>query len=145
VNFYSVTLREEAEEEANRYPLFFVDLPGYGFAKTGKTNRSLWSAFIGEYVQYSPRLGLLCLLVDLRHPGLDIDGQAYQWLSAHRIPLQIVGTKADKLKSNEKKRNLATLDKLFPGVFPAIAYSALKNDGRDILLSRVKSVLSGIE
>ena len=142
INFFTVTMREETGETIQRYPFFFVDLPGYGFAKTGKANRGLWGAFISEYVQRSSRLALLCLLVDLRHPGLTIDGEAYQWLSAHDVPLQLVGTKADKLKSGERKRNLAMLDKLFPGQFPAVAYSSLKNDGREVLLSRFKEVLS---
>ena len=45
------------------------------------------------------------------------------------VPLQIVGTKADKLKANEKHRNLAQLNKLFPTGHPALAYSSLKNEG----------------
>ena len=106
-----------------------IDLPGYGFAKTGGKNRDMWSAFIGEYVTQSPNLCVLCLLVDLRHPGLAIDQQAYDWLSSAGVPLQIVGTKADKLKANEKNRNLAQLNKLFPSDRPALAYSSLKRDG----------------
>ena len=89
----------------------------------------MWSAFIGEYVTQSPNLCVLCLLVDLRHPGLAIDQQAYDWLSSAGVPLQIVGTKADKLKANEKNRNLAQLNKLFPSDRPALAYSSLKRDG----------------
>ena len=102
---------------------------GMGFAKTGGKNRDMWSAFIGEYVTQSPNLCVLCLLVDLRHPGLAIDQQAYDWLSSAGVPLQIVGTKADKLKANEKNRNLAQLNKLFPSDRPALAYSSLKRDG----------------
>jgi GTP-binding protein len=142
VNFFTVTLRERVGEEGVRYPLFFVDLPGYGFAKTGVANRRLWSTFIGEYIEKSPRLSLLCLLVDLRHPGLDIDSQAYAWMKSHGVPLQIVGTKADKLKSGERKRNLAKLDSLFPGTYPAVAYSSLKNDGRDTLLQRFRNIVA---
>ena len=89
----------------------------------------MWSAFIGEYVTQSPNLCVLCLLVDLRHPGLAIDQQAYDWLASAGVPLQIVGTKADKLKANEKNRNLAQLNKLFPSDRPALAYSSLKRDG----------------
>ena len=92
-------------------------------------NRDMWSAFIGEYVTQSPNLCVLCLLVDLRHPGLAIDQQAYDWLASAGVPLQIVGTKADKLKANEKNRNLAQLNKLFPSDRPALAYSSLKRDG----------------
>lgn len=130
INYFSAALRRRDEEEGEqRLPFYLVDLPGYGFAKTGGRNRDMWSAFIGEYVTQSPNLCVLCLLVDLRHPGLAIDQQAYDWLASAGVPLQIVGTKADKLKVNEKNRNLAQLNKLFPSDRPALAYSSLKRDG----------------
>ena len=130
INYFSAALRRRDEAEGEqRLPFYLVDLPGYGFAKTGGKNRDMWSTFIGEYVTQSPNLCVLCLLVDLRHPGLAIDQQAYDWLSSAGVPLQIVGTKADKLKANEKNRNLAQLNKLFPSDRPALAYSSLKRDG----------------
>ena len=130
INYFSAALRRRDEAEGEqRLPFYLVDLPGYGFAKTGGKNRDMWSAFIGEYVTQSPNLCVLCLLVDLRHPGLAIDQQAYDWLSSAGVPLQIVGTTADKLKANEKNRNLAQLNKLFPSDRPALAYSSLKRDG----------------
>lgn len=130
INYFSAALRRRDEAEGEQWlPFYLVDLPGYGFAKTGGKNRDMWSAFIGEYVTQSPNLCVLCLLVDLRHPGLAIDQQAYDWLSSAGVPLQIVGTKADKLKANEKNRNLAQLNKLFPSDRPALAYSSLKRDG----------------
>lgn len=130
INYFSAALRRRDEEEGEqRLPFYLVDLPGYGFAKTGGRNRDMWSAFIGEYVTQSPNLCVLCLLVDLRHPCLAIDQQAYDWLASAGVPLQIVGTKADKLKANEKNRNLAQLNKLFPSDRPALAYSSLKRDG----------------
>ena len=129
INYFSAALRRRDEAEGEqRLPFYLVDLPGYGFAKTGGKNRDMWSAFIGEYVTQSPNLCVLCLLVDLRHPGLAIDQQAYDWLSSAGVPLQIVGTKADKLKANEKNRNLAQLNKLFPSDRPALSYSSLKRD-----------------
>ena len=130
INYFSAALRRRDEEEGEqRLPFYLVDLPGYGFAKTGGRNRDMWSAFIGEYVTQSPNLCVLCLLVDLRHPGLAIDQQAYAWLASAGVPLQIVGTTADKLKANEKNRNRAQLNKLFPSDRPALAYSSLKRDG----------------
>ncbi|MGN0945666.1 MAG: ribosome biogenesis GTP-binding protein YihA/YsxC [Megasphaera sp.] len=130
INYFSAALRRRDEVEGEqRLPFYLVDLPGYGFAKTGGKNRDMWSAFIGEYVTQSPNLCVLCLLVDLRHPGLAIDQQAYDWLASAGVPLQIVGTKADKLKASEKNRNLAQLNKLFPSDRPALAYSSLKRDG----------------
>ena len=66
INYFSAALRRRDEEEGEqRLPFYLVDLPGYGFAKTGGRNRDMWSAFIGEYVTQSPNLCVLCLLVDL--------------------------------------------------------------------------------
>ena len=117
INYFKAALRCRDEEEGEqRLPFFLVDLPGYGFAKTGGKNRDRWSAFISEYVTGSENLCVLCR-------------EAYEWLASSGVPLQIVGTKADKLKANEKHRNLAQLNKLFPTGHPALAYSSLKNEG----------------
>ncbi len=130
INYFSAILQEKEEDAVRRIPFFLVDLPGYGFARTGGKKRQAWSDFINEYVIESSHLVLLCLLVDLRHPGLAVDKQAYQWLKENNTPLQIIGTKADKLTNNEKRKNLAMLDKLFPAEYKAVAYSALENEGR---------------
>ena len=137
INYFSAALQEKDEENVRRKPFFLVDLPGYGFARTGGKHRQAWSDFISEYVTESPHLVLLCLLVDLRHPGLPMDVQAYQWLTENGIPLQIVGTKADKLKANEKRKNLDKLNKLFPSPYKAVAYSSLKGDGKNELLEHM--------
>ena len=113
INYFSAALRRRDEEEGEqRLPFYLVDLPGYGFAKTGGRNRDMWSAFIGEYVTQSPNLCVLCLLVDLRHPGLAIDQQAYDWLASAGVPLQIVGTKADKLKKSQLAKTQEDFEKV---------------------------------
>ena len=135
--YFQVLLQEKTEEEETRRQLYFVDLPGYGYARTGGRNRQLWSHFIGEYITSSPNLHLLFLLVDLRHPDLPIDREAYTWLADNEVPLQIIATKADKLKKNERVRNLAQIQKLFPTAFPPIAYSSLKQEGRNDVLHTI--------
>lgn len=137
INYFSAELREKDGEAVRRTPFFLVDLPGYGFARTGGQKRQMWSDFIGEYVTQSPHLVMLCLLVDLRHPGLDIDRQAYQWLSEHGVPLQIVGTKADKLKASEKRKNMIMLKQIFPTGHDAVVHSSLKKEGSTALLERI--------
>lgn len=142
INYFQSMLRSRGEEREERKPFFLIDLPGYGFARTGGKKKQMWSDFIGEYVTQSPHLILLCLLIDLRHPGLSIDCQAYEWLSRQGVHIQIVGTKADKLSSNEKRKNIAQLNKMFPSVYGAVAYSSLKKDGRNTLLSHIWNVLA---
>ena len=145
INFFSAEIREKDHDEVMRTPLCLVDLPGYGFARAGGKKRQMWSSFISEYITSSPRLRMLCLLIDLRHPGLAIDGQAYYWLAASGVHLQIIGTKSDKLKSNEKKKNLAILDAMFPADSSAVAYSALKKEGREVLLERFINTIADAE
>lgn len=142
INYFQSMLRSRGEEREERKPFFLTDLPGYGFARTGGKKKQMWSDFIGEYVTQSPHLILLCLLIDLRHPGLSIDCQAYEWLSRQGVHIQIVGTKADKLSSNEKRKNIAQLNKIFPSVYGAVAYSSLKKDGRNTLLSHIWNALA---
>ncbi len=146
INFFSVTSRETlSETEERRYDWFLVDLPGYGFAKTDKSNRNLWSSFIADYILQSERLMLLCLLIDGRHPELPIDEEAYNWLREAGVPLQIVVTKTDKLKSSEKQRNMAIIKERYACDTPPIAYSALKHTGRELLNTRINRILLGDE
>lgn len=135
INYYSVQSRRMKGDVEERQDWYLVDLPGYGFAKTSQENRDTWSAFIADYIQRSPDLALLCLLIDGRHPGLPIDLKAFEWLNSLGLPMQIIGTKADKLGKNDLKKNRKELDHLFPSIYPAVMYSALTGDGKDELLA----------
>ena len=138
INYYAIQSRRMENEEEVRQDWYLVDLPGYGFAKTSQQNKDNWSEFIANYIEKSPTLVMIGLLVDLRHPGLPIDVKAYEWLRSVAPSLQIIGTKADKLKRNELVKNLRQIEKMFPADFPPIAYSSLDGDGRDVLLSVIE-------
>ena len=75
----------------------FVDLPGYGYAKVSKAERTRWGAFIGEYLMVREQLGVVVMLTDLRHPPTKDDIAMYQWLKYYDLPVIVVGTKSDKL------------------------------------------------
>lgn len=146
VNFFAITSKENLDDEQEkRYHWFLVDLPGYGFAKTGQGNdaRRLWSSFIADYVLQSERLMLLCLLIDGRHPELPIDEEAYQWLREAGIPLQIVVTKVDKLTAKELQQSIHSIASRYPTETMPITYSALKHIGRTKLTERINRVLDG--
>lgn len=146
INFFDIESKENiSETEERRYNWFLVDLPGYGFAKTNKGNRDLWSSFIADYILHSPRLMLLCLLIDGRHPEMPIDKQAFDWLVQAGVPLQIVVTKIDKLNSKERQSNLAKIKELYPTETPPIPYSSLKHTGRELLQQRINEILVGDE
>ena len=144
INFFDVESKEIiSEEEERRYHWFLVDLPGYGYAKTDKTNRNMWSSFIADYILHSERLMLLCLLIDGRHPNLPIDQEAFQWLQDMNVPLQIVVTKSDKLNNKERSKNISIIKECFPTTNPPILYSSLKHSGRELLQQRINTVLLG--
>lgn len=146
INFFTITFKEDiSETEERRYEWFLVDLPGYGYAKTDKSNRNIWSSFIADYILQSERLMLLCLLVDGRHPELPIDQEAFNWLREAGVPLQIVVTKVDKLNSKERQQNMRFIKENFPCEAPAIPYSSLKHTGRELLLQRINQVIVGVD
>ena len=95
-----------------------------------------YSHFIREYVQTSPSLRLLCLLVDSRHPGLEIDIQAYEWLITSSVKVQLIATKADKLKAKERQKNMSLYKEIFSQTETPILYSSLKRQGSQLVLQR---------
>ena len=146
INYFDIESKEDiSETEERRYHWFLVDLPGYGFAKTNKDNRNMWSSFISDYILHSERLMLLCLLIDGRHPEMPIDKVAFDWLVEAGEPLQIVVTKVDKLNAKEKSVNLAKVKAMYPTDSPPIMYSSLKHTGRELLQQRINQVLVGEE
>ena len=92
--------------------MFFVDLPGYGYAKAARSLREQWGPMIEQYLRQSPRLFLVIQLVDMR--GLEEhDFTTYNWLKeAGHDPL-IVGTKADKLSRNDRMTSLRNITEAF--------------------------------
>lgn len=77
--------------------LYFVDLPGYGYAQVSKTEREKWGKFIEQYLLHREPLKLLLHMIDLRHPPTKDDQAMYAWLKHHGVPVCIVTTKADKI------------------------------------------------
>lgn len=77
--------------------LYFVDLPGYGYAKVSKTKREQWGKFIESYLLNREPLRLVMQLVDLRHPPSKDDQAMYEWLRHMDVPVLVVATKADKI------------------------------------------------
>jgi GTP-binding protein len=76
---------------------YFVDVPGYGFAKVSKTEREAWGKMIEQYLVERDQLKAVVQLVDLRHPPSKDDCLMYDWLKYHELPVVIVATKSDKI------------------------------------------------
>ena len=139
INFFKVLMREGEE----RRPFHLVDLPGYGYAKTGQEKRKFWSRFIADYFTQSPYLRFVCLLVDIRHAPMPSDIEMFRRLADKGLPLQLILTKADKISKNQVASAVANARKSLQtqGIAEVMAYSAQNGQGRQELLDLIKLIL----
>jgi len=86
--------------------LFFVDLPGYGYAQVSKSKREVWGKFIEEYLTSREYLKLVLLIIDLRHPPSKDDQAMYDWLQYNGVPMCVVATKADKITKGHWQKHV---------------------------------------
>ena len=136
VNFFSLTAKQKGTEERREF--YLVDLPGYGYAKTGKENRKRWAEFIEEYFRRSKNLRCICLLADLRHDPMPIDLKTFHWLVDLGMSVLLIGTKADKISTAVCKKHLAAIRQaLNIEELEILPYSAVKNTGRPELLATI--------
>ena len=140
INFYELGVKLPGEEE--RRSFYLVDLPGYGYAKTGKEKRKLWSAFIEEYLKTSEQLQFVCQLIDIRHAPMASDIEMFQWLVRAGIPVLVIATKADKIGKQARMTQVREIQKAL-GVpnLSVLPYSSLKNEGRSELLDVLRDSL----
>lgn len=86
--------------------LYFVDFPGYGYAKVSKTQRAAWGKMIEKYMLERQTLKLVLMVVDLRHPPTKDDVMMYDWLQHYDIPICVVATKADKIPKSRWQKHV---------------------------------------
>ena len=139
INFFRVELKTPDDA---RHEFYLVDLPGYGYAKTSKTNRKLWAKFIDEYLSSSRDIKFVCQLVDMRHEPQESDLNSFASLVEKKLPVLIVATKSDKLGKTTRQRHLDEIQKAF-GVSAesVLPYSSAKNEGRSELLDVILNSL----
>lgn len=89
--------------EKNRYAKFVrvVDLPGYGYAKTGQKHIANWAGLMEKYLTLSPNLVTVFVLVDCRHTPSELDKMMLDFLNAYQIPYIVIATKVDKLAKSK--------------------------------------------
>jgi ribosome biogenesis GTP-binding protein YsxC/EngB len=113
--------------------LYFVDLPGYGYAKVSKNLVAKWGKMINNYLEGSKVLRLVFLLVDIRHTPNSNDIQMYNWCISYGFNPIIIATKEDKIKRAQKAAHIQdiknTLD-VEEGT-PVIPFSAVTKAGKD--------------
>ncbi|MGP1584978.1 MAG: ribosome biogenesis GTP-binding protein YihA/YsxC [Schwartzia sp. (in: firmicutes)] len=140
INFYDVGLKIAGEE--GRRDFYLVDLPGYGYAKIGKSQRAIWKRFIREYLLSSTSIRFVCQLIDARRVPMDSDIDMFRWLVEHDLPVLVVATKVDKVGKTALGKQLAAMKRTL-GVpdLDILPYSSLKNEGRSELLDVIASAL----
>nr|WP_202602164.1 ribosome biogenesis GTP-binding protein YihA/YsxC [Photobacterium halotolerans] len=111
-----------------------IDLPGYGYAQVPLEMKKKWQAALGEYLQKRECLQGLVVLMDIRHPMKDLDQQMIYWAVESHLPVLVLLTKADKLKSGARKAQLLKIREAalaFGGDVEVENFSALKGIGVD--------------
>ena len=109
---------------------WFVDLPGFGYAKVPKNIKSTWGEMATSYLAKRSQLVLSIQIVDSRHEPTKLDLQLHEWLQHNEKPLLTVATKSDKLSNNELRKNLERIARALNDD-SVVAYSAKTGRGRD--------------
>ncbi len=121
---------------------YFVDLPGYGYAKVSHSERDAFKKMVDTYLE-TPRPREIWQLIDARHKPTDLDCQMSAYLRSVGIPYLIVATKADKLSKNElAKQKRVILRELELDESQLMVFSALNGMNKDALLERIDRYIS---
>ena len=133
INFYNVNKN-----------LYFVDLPGYGYAKVSVEIRAKWGKMIERYLHGSPQLKKVFLLIDKRHVPSENDCMMYDWIVDNGYEPVIICTKLDKIKRSQVQKNLKLIREkldLVPGT-TMIPFSAQTKQGRDEIWNLIEETLA---
>lgn len=122
INFYNIN-------EA----LYFVDLPGYGYAKVSKETKAKWGKMIERYLRTSKQLRLVFLLIDIRHEPSQNDVDMYDWIVSNGFYPVIIMTKLDKINRSQIQKHTKMIRQklnVAEGT-PMVPFSAVTKAGRD--------------
>ena len=123
--------------------VYFVDLPGFGYARVSRTVRERWGRFIGEYLTEREPLKLVVHLVDGRHEPTRLDKDIIELMRGGHTPYVIALTKTDKLSGNQRPQSEKRVRKVLEGYameVPVILTSAVDQRGKKELLGWVESM-----
>lgn len=123
--------------------LYFVDLPGYGYARVSEKVKEQWGKMIENYLHTSRQLKLIFLLVDIRHEPSKNDCMMYDWMVHYGYQPVVIATKLDKIKRSQVQKQLKLVRQ---GLGMAkesilIPFSAVSKQGREEILTLMDSVL----
>jgi len=123
---------------------YLVDLPGYGYAKVSKSERTKWMKYIQNYLTERKNLVCLFVLIDIRHEPQKIDNEFMEWLAVKNIPFSILFTKADKISKTKQAKNIkiykSQMLKVWEEMPKFIITSSVQNTGKDELLEYIEQL-----
>lgn len=136
INFYNVN-------EA----MYFVDLPGYGYAKVSKEVTKKWGKMIDGYLEKTKVLRLVFLLVDIRHKPNQNDIQMYQWCLNYGYNPVVIATKEDKIKRSQKQRQIKQIRETLDVVegTPIIPFSSVTKNGKEEIWEYITMMYEAFE
>ena len=124
---------------------YLVDLPGYGYARTGKSTRNTFAKIITDYVFKCEKMHFLFVLVDSRLEPQKIDLEFIEQLGMNGVPFGIIFTKADKLSKTQLQHSVATYQKTLAEQWeelpPMFTSSSEKGTGRDEIVDYIETIL----
>lgn len=122
--------------------LYFVDLPGYGYARANIEVKAKWGQMIENYLHQSQMIKCVFLLIDIRHEPSNNDKLMYDWVVSQGYQPVIIATKADKIKRSQLQKQLKIL-RVGLGIgldVTMIPYSSLTKQGRDEILDFIENL-----
>lgn len=127
--------------------LYFVDLPGYGYAKVSQDTVKKWGKMIDGYLHQSKVLRLVFLLVDIRHKPNQNDIQMYEWCVNYGFNPIIIAAKSDKIKRSQLQKQIKQIKDALQVVdgTPVIPFSALNKSGRDEIWEYIDMMYEGFQ
>jgi GTP-binding protein len=129
INFYNI-------DDA----LYFVDLPGYGYAKVSKGEKHSWGKLADTYLLTRKQVKLIIMLVDIRHTPTEDDKLMFQWIKSSGISHIIVASKSDKIQKSKIAKNVSEIKKFFGTDEAVLPFSSEKKQGRDELWQVIKDI-----
>ena len=122
---------------------YLVDVPGYGYADTSKDEIRKFGLMVEEYLEKRQELKRVFLLIDFRHKPTSDDVLMYNFLKYYQIPVTIVATKADKVSSREKDKNIKQIKDILDIVVGdnLVLFSSISKLGREEILSTIDGLI----
>ncbi|HHT16370.1 MAG TPA: YihA family ribosome biogenesis GTP-binding protein, partial [Papillibacter sp.] len=122
--------------------VYFVDLPGYGYARVSATEKKRWAYLMETFFRENANMALGVLIVDARHKPTADDVQMARWFIASARPMVVLANKVDKLKKSQIDTCMAVIAETLrlPEEYPILLFSAEKGTNRDALISMIENI-----